>query len=80
MELRCSGQHSVAFGADGGVVAVAGVHDGVIGQGQQAVADTAQDGGLVAVAAPGGAWAATEERVAAEYYPVGDIVEVLGRL
>lgn len=54
------------LGPDGRGLAVARVDDGLGGQREELLADARDDGGEVAEAAPGGARAATEERVAAE--------------
>jgi uncharacterized membrane protein YfcA len=55
-----------ALGADGGAVAVAGQHDGLGRQGEQAGVEGLDDGGEVAAGELGGAGPAREERVAAE--------------
>src|SRR5689334_11306573 len=55
------------FVADGGAVAVAGMHDGVAGQLAEPTGDRLQNRREVGVGAPGGAGAAGEQRVAAEH-------------
>src|SRR4029079_8789379 len=57
-ELGRPFEHAVALRTDRRRLSVAGVHDGLVGQCQQHVADRAQDRRLVAVAAPRRAWAA----------------------
>ena len=55
------------LGTDRGVVAVAGVHDRVVGQGEQLVPDRRLERGQVRVRPAGGARAALEQGVAGEH-------------
>ena len=50
---------------------MAGVHDGLVGHGEQPVGDAFHDHLVAAEAPTGGAWATVEKRVAAEHHTVG---------